>query len=340
MRRPVDRRPVTLVATAAGLTLLLAGCAGTTGTARTGAAGPRPVATQRSTQGSSTSSSPVALSVPVSVSASTPGTGTAVSRLTGSSARTLRAPAGLPWKSVPGSPALATAALDGGSVSLLWMDPTRLRFRYVPGTLFPEGGPATAADNTPSTWLSRMVAAFNGGFMLKDHVGGYYYLGRTVAPLRPGYAAFVITKSGALSVGVWGRDLRMSPNVLVVRQNLRPLVDHGVSQAAPADGPRTWGLAINNAALVNRSALGRLPNGSLIFAYGASVRANTLAAALVRAGVTEAVMLDMNLTWPTGYTYTHLAGHLHGNRINYRIVRPPTIYFTRFRKDFVAVLAN
>ena len=340
MRRPVDRRPVSLVAAAAGLTLLLAGCAGTAGAGGTGAAGSGQGATPSPTKVSSALGSPVALSVPVSLSASTPRTGTAVSRLTGSSVRTLRAPAGLPWKSVPGSPALATAALDGGAVSLLWMDPTRLRFRYVPGTLFPEGGPATTADNTPSTWLSRMVAGFNGGFMLKDHVGGYYYLGRTVAPLRPGYAAFVITKAGALSVGVWGRDLRMSPNVLVVRENLRPLVDHGVAQASPADGPGTWGLAINHAPLVNRSALGRLPNGSLIFAYGASVRANTLAASLVRAGVTEAVMLDMNLTWPTGYTYTHVAGHLHGTKINYRIVRPPTTYFTRFRKDFVAVLSN
>lgn len=335
MRRPVDRRTVTLVPAALGLTLLLAGCGGAAGSTGSGqGATPGPSKVTRA------ASSAVALSVPGSASASTPRTSAAVATLTSSSVRTLRAPAGLPWKSVPGSPALATAALDGGTVSLLWMDPTRLRFRYVPGTSFPERGPATAADNTPSTWLSRMVAGFNGGFMLKDRVGGYYYLGRTVAPLRPGYAAFVITKSGGLAVGVWGRDLRMGPNVLVVRENLRPLVDHGVSQASPADGPRTWGLAINNAPLVNRSALGRLPDGSLIFAYGASVRASTLAASLVRAGVTEAVMLDMNVTWPTGYTYTHVAGHLHGTKINYHVVRPPTIYFTRFRKDFVAVLSR
>lgn len=316
-------RRMRVAATAIGLAALVSGCAA----APTSSGPPRSAV-------AGGSGSPVSLSVAtprLTPTAAAPAAPPTASR---------RPPTGLSWKSVSGSPALALASLDGGAVSLLWMDPSRLQFRYVPGTSVPERSPASAADNTPATWVSRMVAAFNGGFMLKDHVGGYYYLGRTVAPLRPGYAAFVITKSGALSVGVWGRDLRMSPNVLVVRQNLRPLVDHGVSQAAPADGPRTWGLAINNAALVNRSALGRLPNGSLIFAYGASVRANTLAAALVRAGVTEAVMLDMNLTWPTGYTYTHLAGHLHGTRINYRVVRPPTIYFTRFRKDFVAVLAN
>jgi len=220
------------------------------------------------------------------------------------------------------------------------MDSTRLRFRYVPGTSVPEGGPATAADNTPSTWLSRMVAGFNGGFLLKDHVGGYYYLGRTVAQLRPGYAAFEVTKSGGLAVGVWGRNLRMSPDVLVVRQNLRPLVDHGVAMARPGDGPTAWGIANGNLPRANRSALGQLPNGSLVFAYGANVLASTMATSLVRAGVTEAVMLDMNISWPTGFTYSHVGSHLLGSKINYHVVRSPATYYARFRKDFVAVLAR
>ena len=324
-------RPVRLAAAAVGLVFLVSGCApsATSGPLARSAATKAPALTGHS-------SSPVSMSVTAPKLTAAAAISAPANLPTGS----LRPTTGLPWTPVAGSPALALASTDGGTVSLLWMDGGRLRFRYVPGTSVPEGGPATAADNTPSAWLSRMVAGFNSGFLLKDHAGGYYYLGHTVAPLRPGYAAFEISKSGALTVGVWGRDLRMSPNVLVVRQNLRPLVDHGVAQASSADGPGTWGLAINHAPLVNRSALGRLPNGSLIFAYGASVRASTLAASLVRAGVTEAVMLDMNLTWPTGYTYTHVAGHLHGTKINYHIVRPPTTYFTRFRKDFVAVLSN
>jgi hypothetical protein len=235
---------------------------------------------------------------------------------------------------------LRLASLDGGAVSLLWMDPTRLRFRYVPGTAVPEGSPASAADNKPSTWLPWMVAAFNGGFMLKDHVGGYYYLGRTVAPLRPGYAAFVITKTGALSVGVWGRDLHLTSDDLVVRENLRPLVDHGVAMARPSDGPSAWGIANGGVPQANRTALGELPNGALVFAYGANVLASTMATSLVRAGVREAVMLDMNISWPTGFTYTHVGGHLVGSKINYHVVRSPSTYYTRFRKDFVAVLAR
>jgi hypothetical protein len=230
--------------------------------------------------------------------------------------------------------------LDGGAVSLLWMDPSRLQFRYVPGTSVPERSPASAADNTPATWVSRMVAAFNGGFMLKDHVGGYYYLGRTVEPLRTGYAAFVVSKTGTMSVGVWGRDLHLTSNVLVVRENLRPLVDRGVAMARPSDRPTAWGIANGNLPRANRSALGQLPNGSLVFAYGANVLASTMATSLVRAGATEAVMLDMNISWPTGFTYSHVGGHVLGRKINARIVRSPSTYFVRFRKDFVAVLAR
>ncbi len=266
------------------------------------------------------------------------GIGPEGARLTKPSPPPVRPPAGLPWKQVAGSPALAVATLDAGRVSLLWMDAARLQFRYVPGTAVPEGGPATAADNTPSTWVPRMVAGFNGGFQLADHVGGYYYRGRAVAPLRRGSAAFAITRTGRLSVGVWGRDLRMGPSVVVVRQDFGPLVDHGVSQAQPTDGPQAWGLADHNLPLANRSALGSLADGSLVFGYGASVLPSTLASSLVRAGVVEAVMLDMNISWPTGFVYRHARGQVTGTKINPYIVRPPSTYFTRFEKDFVAVL--
>ena len=324
-------RPVRLAAASVGLVLLVSGCAS--------ASTPAPPARSAATQApalTGSSSSPVSMSVAAPRLAAAAATSAPASLPTGS----LRPTAGLPWTPVAGSPALALASLDGGTVSLLWMDAGRLRFRYVPGTSVPEGGPATVADNTPSTWLSRMVAGFNSGFLLKDHVGGYYYLGRTVVPLRPGYAAFEITKSGALTVGVWGRDLRMSPSVLVVRQNLRPLVDHGVALARPGDRASAWGLANGGLPRANRSALGRLPNGSLVFAYGANVLASTMASSLVRAGVTEAVMLDMNISWPTGFTYSHVGGHLLGRKINSHIVRSPSTYFVRFKKDFVAVLAR
>ena len=50
-------------------------------------------------------------------------------------------------------------------------------------------------------------------------------------PLRAGAASFVIYVDGTATVGQWGRDVTMTPNVTSVRQNLDLLVDNG--QARP-----------------------------------------------------------------------------------------------------------
>ena len=246
-------------------------------------------------------------------------------------------PPGFTWAHVSASPALAVTTVDHGDVSLLWMDPSLLRFRYVPGSRWPENGPVAAADTVPATWTARMVAAFNGGFKLFDHVGGYYYLGDTVAPLRSGYAAFVVRRDGTLSVGVWGRDLHLTSDAVVVRQNLPPIVADGLSQAKATDPVYKWGLTLQHLRAVNRSALGQLADGGLVFEYGHLVTPQTIVTYLVKAGAQTAMMLDTNVVWPTGFLYTHAHGQLHGTKINSHIKRTPWVYLTQYQKDFVAV---
>lgn len=236
-----------------------------------------------------------------------------------------------------GTPGLAVATGSGGRVTLLWMDPSRLSFRYVPGTRWPEGSPATTADRTPSTWTTTMVAAFNSGYKLSDHVGGYWYRGRTVSPLRAGLGTFTVDADGTLHVGVWGRDLGLTPSTVAVRQNERPLVLDGVSQASAHDGPNTWGKAVGNRRFVNRSALAVLPDGSFVFAVAEHTTASVIGAALAALHVRVAVMLDMNGTWPTGYLYRHRGGRVTGVRIAPWLHNPPSVYLTRYKKDFVVV---
>jgi len=219
------------------------------------------------------------------------------------------------------------------------MDPAHLRFRFVPGYAVPEGSPSTAADRTPSTWVPRLVAGFDSGYKLSDHVGGYYYRGQTVAPLRAGFASMVLHADGTLTLGAWGRDVSMTPDTIVVRQNLHLLVDHGVAQATSKDGARTWGISNGNRPLANRSALGLLPDGSYVFVFAHLVTAATLADLLVAQGVTTAIDLDMNISWPTGFVYAHQGSHVTGQRINPNIVRSPSTYLQRFKKDFIAVVA-
>ena len=51
---------------------------------------------------------------------------------------------------------------------------------------------------------SRLLAAFNGGFLLAAGAGGYEQEGHVISRLRPGLASLVIDRSGAVHIGVWG----------------------------------------------------------------------------------------------------------------------------------------
>ena len=76
--------------------------------------------------------------------------------------------------------------------------------------------------------------------------GGVWIDGQEVKPLVDGAASFVIKKDGSASVGKWGRDFVMGPDIQAVRQNLELLVDnHQLNPAVreedtTSSGPR-WG---------------------------------------------------------------------------------------------------
>jgi hypothetical protein len=250
----------------------------------------------------------------------------------------------LPWKPVGsvvhGVHATYLTSLDKGRITLLWINPRVVSFRFIPGTQIPEKSPSRSIDNQPSTWVPRMVAAFNGGFWLKDlHPGGYFYAGKVVKPLVVGVGALAVTATGRLTVGMWGRDLQLGPDVVAVRENLPLLVDGSRDRTSAMTGRGAWGGTTNGALTANRSALGELPNGSLVYEYGYRVTPEQMAAGLIRAGARTAIMLDMNGSWPGAFVYIHHVGRISGMRINSRIYHQPSLYYTRYRKDFIVALA-
>lgn len=265
--------------------------------------------------------------------------------VTGPATPTVLAPPsepGLVWRPVGtaiGSQHVTYVATTG-SVTLMWMNPRLLSFRFIPGTQFPEHGPLRPADRTPSTWVPQLAAAFNGAFKLRDHVGGYYYAGVTVSPLRRDLASLVIDTKGRLSVVKWGRERDSVAGLTVVRQNMRLLVDQFMAQTSNLDTKATWGWAVHNTPLANRSALGQLSDGSLVFAYGHLVTADTMARALVQVRSRNAIMLDMNLTQPGGFVYTHVGTLVMGRRIAPAIIHPPQLYLNTWIKDFVVALVR
>ena len=84
----------------------------------------------------------------------------------------------------------------------------------------------------------RLLAAFNGGFLLSAGAGGYEQEGHVISPLIRGLASLVIDRSGSAQIGSWGHGVpRAGEPVTSVRQNLRLLVRHGRVSAAAAN----WG---------------------------------------------------------------------------------------------------
>ena len=229
-------------------------------------------------------------------------------------------------------------ASSGNKVGLMWLNPQVLRFRLIPGTTAPEKSPVRAIDNRPSTWVPRLVAAFNGGFLLKDNPGGYFYNGRTVTPMVDGMGTLVFTKDGGLDVTVWRKGDHISKDVIAIRQNWEPLVIRGKDQSSANDSWYRWGGTDGKSPLANRSAVGQTNSGEIVYAFCAKCVAHDLGVALVGANVETAMILDMNKSWPNGFYYSAPKSK-HGKPVGHRIHpgqwRGPTDYFFRGSKDIV-----
>ena len=164
----------------------------------------------------------------------------------------------------------------------------------------PTGNAAIGVDSGPAISGAEqqyLLACFNGGFKMSSGAGGFEVGGQVLAPLSNGLASLVIDSAGVGRVGVWGQDLP-PPGVQVVsvRQNLPPLVAGG--QPSPQIGAVfSWGATLGGGASVARSALGQDSQGDLLYAASMYAVPADLATALIAAGATVAMELDINPTW-------------------------------------------
>ena len=212
---------------------------------------------------------------------------------------------------VAGHPTMAAAQLRPDAVhtsvlgALVWMDPKLVRFQHVPGTVEPGGEWSTGGTVLPehrATWL----AAFNGGFRMRDARGGFFAEGRESHPLEEGSASFVVRTDGTVDVGVWGRDAVMGPDIASVRQNLALVLDGGQPVPGLDDNDRAqWGHTLGNKTLVWRSGVGVRADGTLIYAASNGLSISTLAGMLQVAGCVRAMELDINPEWVTFNVFEH-----------------------------------
>ncbi|MBS2966553.1 phosphodiester glycosidase family protein [Actinocrinis puniceicyclus] len=241
-------------------------------------------------------------------------------------------------------PVLEEAALrpDGLHTSKLahavWLSQKDLGFTLQPGYQQP-GGSWPTPDSLSGALLKRLVATWNGGFKVHpdDALGGYYANGHTAVPLVAGRASEVFHRDGSLSIGAWGTDVVMSPDVLAVRQNLGLLVEHGRIQSTVGAGSGAqWGYTINNDFYIARSGVGVTSTGDIVYVSGPALSVSTLAHLLKAAGAVNAMELDINPDWVSFMTYSGSQSKPDPVKL-WNFVQPANRYLQPSSRDFVSV---
>jgi hypothetical protein len=255
---------------------------------------------------------------------------------------------------VDGIPAIYEAFLRPDSVytslvsGVAWMDMRLLRATLYSGSYIPGGGPFKYTAPILPSAARTLVALFNSGFRMQDTNGGYYTDGKVLYPMRNGAASFVIYKNGSVNIGAWGGEVRMTPTVFQVRQNVDMLVDHGkVTPGLNAADTTQWGFTLGNQIFVPRSGIGITANGALVFVAG-ELNITDLAQLLVHAGAVRAMELDINPGWVDFVTFAPsgargLATPSNGSNLLQSVMPSdgPARYFQSWwQRDFFTISAR
>jgi len=227
-----------------------------------------------------------------------------------------------------------------------WINQSLVRATLYSGSLSPGGlfwkNTAPVSQSAAKT----LVAAFNGGFQMKDAHGGYLSEGHLVSPLIKGAASLVIDKNGTISIGSWGSGVSMNANVVAVRQNLTLLISNGVvaSNLNPND-TTAWGTSLHYIVNTPRSGLGETASGNLVYVEG-EMNIVSLAKILLDAGAVNAMVLDMNPAWPFFSWYTPSTANgpatlTNGGLLNtYMTPKPQRIFESSYNRDFITLSAR
>ena len=267
-------------------------------------------------------------------------------------------PAGRPVRGVPAvyeTRLIPPGGTHRDQAGLAWMDTGLLAARLYSGSISPGGGPYRYTAPIEPAQAAVLVAAFNGGFKMKDAHGGYYTEGRMIDRLRAGGASLVIYADGSVTIGAWGFDVGMTRHIVSVRQNLVPLVAGGQPTPAAAGNWRAWGSTCGAHSCARsvpglkhqwRTGLGVTASGALVYAAGPALDPLQLAQLLVRAGAVRAMQLDINPFWPDFVTYYPQSAHglaapSNGRKLISRTVQGAATFFERsWARDFITMSAR
>lgn len=252
-------------------------------------------------------------------------------------------------REVDGLPTVEAAYLRPNDVNtslvagVAWMDTKLLRATLYEGASIPgSGGPWTNMAPLQGAALDTLTAAFNSGFRMQDARGGFYADGQTAIPLVNGGASLVIDSNGTASVGEWGRDFTMGPDIAAVRQNLALIVDGGqVVPGLNANDNLQWGATLGGKVQVWRSGLGETAEGALVYVGGSGLSIVDLANLLQHAGAVRAMELDINTDWVNFFAFAPPPGQqaspANGTKLTSDEESSVSRYFVPCDRDFVTM---
>lgn len=218
---------------------------------------------------------------------------------------------------------------------LVWIDLKQTEFTMVPGTVEPrpidgiKGSGQIPLDVRNS---GKLLAAWNGGFLTLHGAYGMMIDRRIIAPPRDGFGVLAQYLDGSVRIGVWGRDVFMSPNLISFRQNGPILIDQGLVNQ---DASLTWGRSVSGGTRIWRSGVGLTANGDLIYAIGDSLDAQTLGTAMFQAGAVEAIELDVNAWHAFFFTYELTPSGPVATKLDATIPGPSQLYLQPYGRDFM-----
>jgi hypothetical protein len=218
-----------------------------------------------------------------------------------------------------------------------------VRFELRPGVEDPGPGNWKASPDVAPGTRRGLVATFNSGFKISASDGGFYLNGASAGTLTKGVASEVYYRDGRLAIGTWGRTVRMTPDVVAVRQNLHLIVIGGrVPRSVNANIESSWGATLGGGYYVWRSGIGITRSGRIIFVYGPALNVRQLADLLQRAGAVTAMQLDINPEWMS-FMYYKSRHHSQSPRpVNLLPTQnqPANRYYSPSSRDFTAVYAR
>jgi hypothetical protein len=194
----------------------------------------------------------------------------------------------------------------------------------------------------PAGDVADLVATFNSGFKMVDITGGFYLDGRTARTLKNGQASLVIDRAGRASIGAWGRDVRMTPDVVAVRQNLDLIVDGGTPVAGLAgNAAGRWGTPRNQYQYTWRSGAGLDAAGNLVYVAGDKMNLTTLATAMADAGIVRGMQLDIHTGMASFSSWRPSAtGIGHPTKLLPAMTRSAYRYLAADQRDFFYLTAH